>query len=62
MKSFIQITIALSLVLILAILSAKEVKPEPMLSEYQEAYYLFLKKNPECAEEFSKIMDSLNTK
>lgn len=33
-----------------------------LLSDYQEAFYIFLKKNPKAAGEFSTIMDSLNYK
>ncbi len=62
MKIISKIYIALSLVLIFALLSDKTSKPDYMLSEYQETYYIFMKNNPECATKFSNIMDSLNTK
>ena len=61
MKLITQIFVALLVILIFAILSSKDNKQPPsMLSDYQEAYYIYLKNNPECATEFSKIMDSLH--
>lgn len=40
----------------------KEENKDFLLEEYQESFKIFMDKNPECALEFSKIIDSINRK